>query len=503
MWIYFALFFTFVNTNPSFTEASSRKLIPLSRPLLETNTMSEYLGEPGDDEDDPLEPDEEELPGLAEIRRQLHRDETKDEDRDPRDEHKAEEKQEDHTTEAEIEAATQRERIRRLHRSRTSVPRTPIRDDDADLRAFEYIFQQLLGEIEHLHLLPQNKLYRALKNHGTYFRPGDFTSLHDDDIAALQYRENRSLHTIAKAQMWKVKVLRLFSFEREELGVEDLNDPEFWESISLVEFKSHEGKMRRALNFQPLPSGPGTVSAINKVTDQSSRALENFKKGVKRDATPYPELKKDSQWNRFKRGTYAQAQAQGLGHLLNLGPPPPLFGKDLQLYRMEAAFLYGVFDLKVTTALGMSVLTEFANDRDGNKVFRKLVQVYDTNSSRAKQVCFEILQWLTTVRLGSTMLDWTGTTENFVLHFLNQVTEHTTLAPSAERLNDSLLLILLQNAVSEVPALAQIKANADIEAAKPGGSLLPYSAYRNLLLTACHDYDNRVQTSKAAGTANR
>ena len=40
--------------------------------------MSEYLGEPGDDEDDPLGPDEEELPGLAEIRRQLHRDETKD-----------------------------------------------------------------------------------------------------------------------------------------------------------------------------------------------------------------------------------------------------------------------------------------------------------------------------------------------------------------------------------------------------------------------------------------
>lgn len=152
---------------------------------------------------------------------------------------------------------------------------------------------------------------------------------------------------------------------------------------------------------------------------------------------------------------FAQAKAQAVANVLNPDYVPA--PHQAELFALQNSFIYSVLDLKVTTSNGIKILQDHAETSDGQKVFRDLLQVYNTNPSRACDTCTDILSYLTTARIGGPHSTWKGTTENFLLHWEDQFQQHAILAPKAQQLNKDILLILLQNAVSPHLDLSTVK----------------------------------------------
>ena len=86
------------------------------------------------------------------------------------------------------------------------------------------------------------------------------------------------------------------------------------------------------------PATPRSMATSQ--TSESYITLNNFKKGIKRDASAYPIFKNERYYNTFIRHFKATAKAQGLSTLMDPDFTPGSDEYEQQLFQEQQDFLY-------------------------------------------------------------------------------------------------------------------------------------------------------------------
>ena len=145
---------------------------------------------------------------------------------------------------------------------------------------------------------------------------------------------------------------------------------------------------------------------------ESQIALNNFKRGTKRDASGYPIFKNDLDYDTFQRSFLAIIKAQG-----HFDVADPGFESDdgdqyaQELFQEKQSFAYSVLVTSLQTEKGRELVKEF--EGDARPILSKLHH-YHTQSIVAQHEVVTLTTYITNLSLTES---WKGTTTQFLSHF--------------------------------------------------------------------------------------
>ena len=160
--------------------------------------------------------------------------------------------------------------------------------------------------------------------------------------------------------------------------------------------------------------------------------------------------------------------------------------------------MYKVFNETLLTDMGRTKVRKYLKTTDA---VRKEYSEYMTTSSKGASEKRKISHYVTNTVLDS---QFRGTTQQFVLHFNEQLRILDELTDLSERMPDSVKMALLQNCVKDIPQLIIFESLDEFTSTTSGdGSFthLKYSFYYNLLINACVR-DDATNTSTLSKTRN-
>jgi hypothetical protein len=328
--------------------------------------------------------------------------------------------------------------------------------------------------LDNVFSLPQGHPIRLSFEQQGYNSVDDLLSIFENELDALGYVPPASPDTNEDPQwtpllMAHRQILRHFlrwqaSLERQK------GSP--LENSELVALTSGDFILYRRSALGQVSNVPATISpSLNNQLSTSTKArsaVDEFKRGVKRDKTHYPILKDDRYWDNFYRSFVVTAVSHNVEKVLDpsYAPTDP---SEKSLFEEQKKFVYSALEHTLQTDMGKNLVREHSFDFNAQEVFRKVVKHY-TESASAKIGSSNTLAYLTTAKYGTS---WTGTAEGFILHWKNHLRIYNDMVPMAEQLPKQLCLSLLENAVHDIPELRQVKITATLDLAK-GGTPLNY-----------------------------
>ena len=230
----------------------------------------------------------------------------------------------------------------------------------------------------------------------------------------------------------------------------------------------------------PPPPSP-TSTSINK-------EVANFKKSIKQDASSYPIFKDQKYWNNWNCSFISQAC---MHDCMDVCDPhyKPKDAAAVAIFKEKQSFIYVVLNKVVQTDQGKTFVHQHEVDFDVQKVYAKLLN-HAKNSTTAELSKDDLQTKLVTLQLDSR---WHGTSEGFILHWVEQMHLYDDLVPVAEQYADPTKHRMLEQAVSAIPELYTIK-DIDLNHIAIGGQALTYEQYKDLLLAAAVKRDRKMKT---------
>ena len=219
----------------------------------------------------------------------------------------------------------------------------------------------------------------------------------------------------------------------------------------------------RHLDTQPLPTLPPShhepqqhmtsfPSELKQPTQSESKiALNNFKKGTKRDASVYPIFKNDKYYDTFQRSFLANLKAQGLYDVAD--PDYDSENGDVyeqELFQGKQSFVYSVLVASLQTEKGRELVKEF--EGDARSIILKLHH-YHTKSNVAQHDIITLTTDITNLTLNDS---WKGTVRQFLSHFKEKLRLLDSLVPVSDQLPETTRITFLQRAVQQNHDLRQI-----------------------------------------------
>ena len=128
-----------------------------------------------------------------------------------------------------------------------------------------------------------------------------------------------------------------------------------------------------------------------------------------------------------QQSTLAQARTQDVTNILNPNYNP-LTPEDKQLFNEKQKFVYAVFEQKLVTDKGKSLVRLHESTYDAQAVYDELVAHY-TKSTKASLDLTQLMQYLTSLRIGDGT--WRGTSASFILNFQDKVREFEKMADTS------------------------------------------------------------------------
>ena len=177
-------------------------------------------------------------------------------------------------------------------------------------------------------------------------------------------------------------------------------------------------------------------------TSESQTALNNFKKGTKRDASVYPIFKNDKYYDTFQRAFLANLKAQGLYDVADPDHDPE-HGDiyEQELFKGKQSFVYSVLVTSLQTEKGRELVKEFEGDT--RSIILKLHH-YHTKSNVAQHDIITLTTEITNFTLNDS---WKGTVRQFLNHFKEKLRLLDSLVPVSDQLPETTSLTFLQRAV--------------------------------------------------------
>ena len=152
------------------------------------------------------------------------------------------------------------------------------------------------------------------------------------------------------------------------------------------------------------------VASLSAKSAPTVDPVREFKRGIKRDPTLFPELKDLKQWDAWCIETKAQAKAQNVEQVFD-AKYKASSASDKELFEQKQKFMYAVFTKKLLTDKGKSLVREHDTDGDAQTIYRQLF-MHAKRSTKASVDASELLAYITTSRLGTGL--WKGSTESFI-----------------------------------------------------------------------------------------
>ena len=171
---------------------------------------------------------------------------------------------------------------------------------------------------------------------------------------------------------------------------------------------------------------------------ESQTALNNFKKGTKRDASVYPIFKNDKYYDTFQRSFLANLKAQGLYDVAD--PDHDLEYGDIyekEIFKGKQSFVYSVLVTSLQTEKGRELVKEF--ERDARSIILKLHH-YHTKSNVAQHDIITLTTDITNLTLNDS---WKGTVSQFLSHFKEKLRLLDSLVPVSDQLPETTRITFL------------------------------------------------------------
>ena len=135
----------------------------------------------------------------------------------------------------------------------------------------------------------------------------------------------------------------------------------------------------------------------HQTTSESQTALNNFKKGTKRDASVYPIFKNDKYYDTFQRSLLANLKAQGLYDVADPDHDPESGDiYEQELFKGKQSFVYSVLVTSLQTEKGRELVKEF--EGDARSIILKLHR-YHTKSNVAQHDIITLTTEITNLTL--------------------------------------------------------------------------------------------------------
>ena len=218
---------------------------------------------------------------------------------------------------------------------------------------------------------------------------------------------------------------------------------------------------------------------------ESKTALNNFKKGTKRDASVYPIFKNDKYYDTFQRSFLANLKAQGLYDVADPDHDPESGDiYEQELFQGKQSFVYSVLVASLQTEKGRELVKEF--EEDARSIILKLHH-YHTKSNVAQHDIITLTTEISNLTLNDS---WKGTVRQFLSHFKEKLRLLDGLVPVSDQLPEITRLTFLQRAVQQNHDLRQIHVMNSVWRFKTDSTeALTFDTYYNLLWDAAHQYD--------------
>ena len=223
----------------------------------------------------------------------------------------------------------------------------------------------------------------------------------------------------------------------------------------------------------------------HQTTSESQTALNNFKKGTKRDASVYPIFKNDKYYHTFQRSFLANLKAQGLYDVADPDHDPESGDiYEQELFKGKQSFVYSVLVTSLQTEKGRELVKEF--EGDARSIILKLHH-YHTKSNVAQHDIITLTTEITNLTLNDS---WKGTVRQFLSHFKEKLRLLDSLVPVSDQLPETTRITVLQRAVKQNHDLRQIHVMDSVWRFKTDSTeALTFATYYNLLWDAAHQYD--------------
>ena len=224
---------------------------------------------------------------------------------------------------------------------------------------------------------------------------------------------------------------------------------------------------------------------------ESQTALNNFKKGTKRDASVYPIFKNDKYYHTFQRSFLANLKAQGLYDVADPDYDPEDGDTyEQELFKRKQSFVYSVLFTSLQTEKGRELVKEF--EGDARSIILKLHH-YHTKSNVAQHDIITLTTDITNLTLNDS---WKGTVRQFLSHFKEKLRLLDSLVPVSDQLPETTRITFLQRAVQGNHDLRQIHVMDSVWRFKTDSiEALTFDTYYNLLWDVAHQYDlHQVKT---------
>ena len=218
---------------------------------------------------------------------------------------------------------------------------------------------------------------------------------------------------------------------------------------------------------------------------ESKTALNNFKKGTKRDASVYPIFKNDKYNDTFQRSFLANLKAQGLYDVADPDIDPESGDiYEQELFKGKQSFVYSVLVASLQTEKGRELVKEF--EGYARSIILKLHH-YHTKSNVAQHDIITLTTDITNLTLNDS---WKGTVRQVLSHFKEKLRFLDSLVPVSDQLPEITRITFLQRAVQQNHDLRQIHVMDSLWRFKTESTdTLTFETYYNLLWDAAHQYD--------------
>ena len=258
-----------------------------------------------------------------------------------------------------------------------------------------------------------------------------------------------------------------------------------------LKFRDHQ------IKNQPLPTLPPShhesqqhmtsfPSELKQPTQSESKiALNNFKKGTKRDASVYPIFKNDKYYDTFQRSFLANLKAQDLYDVADPDYDPESGDfYEHELFQGKQSFVYSVLVASLQTEKGRELVKEF--EGDVRSIILKLHH-HHTKSNVAQHDIITLTTDITNLTLNDS---WKGTVKQFLSHFKEKLRLLDSLVPISDQLPETTRITFLQRAVQQNHDLRQIHVMDSVWRFKTESTdTLTFETYYNLLWDAAYQYD--------------
>ena len=306
-----------------------------------------------------------------------------------------------------------------------------------------------------------------------------------------EYKWKGKLNHISPNVAQKVK--SFVEWMKYEEGFPELND-DFLFTLTRERFMNFR---KQQIKNQPLSTLPpshyesqqhmtSSPSELKQPPQSESKiALNNFKKGTKRDASVYPIFKNDKYYDTFQRSFLANLKAQDLYDVAD--PDYDSESGDFyeqELFQGKQSFVYSVLVASLQTEKGRELVKEF--EGDARSIILKLHH-HHTKSNVAQHDIITLTTDITNLTLNDS---WKGTVRQFLSHFKEKLRLLDSLVPVSDQLPETTRITFLQRAVQQSHDLRQIHVMDSVWRFKTESTdTLTFETYYNLLWDAAHQYD--------------